>query len=121
MRARTTDRKRRGREQFVDQPEDMSEEVASISRGGPARTMLDARAKELGIEGRIDLDDAALLHATDEVTAENGRGRGDGLRNMKKAELLTRAKAQGIKERWRMSKQDLVRALSGSGAFRWYQ
>lgn len=109
--ARTTGTKRRGREQFVDQPEDVREKAASIRRDGPTRAMLDARAGDLGIEGRTRMGDAALLRAIEAATDDDGRGPLEGLGRMTKAELMARARERGVEGRSRMSKDALVRAL----------
>jgi hypothetical protein len=113
--ARTTARKRGGRMQFVDQPEDIREKVALIRKHGPTREMLDARARELRIEGAPSMDDRALLKAIEAATDENGRAKGSApaLRGKSKAELLALARERGLEGRSRMTKEELALTLGG--------
>ncbi|WP_210527240.1 DUF5872 domain-containing protein [Rubellimicrobium arenae] len=113
--ARTTAKKRGGRLQFVDQPEDIREKAARIRKDGPTKAMLDARARELRIEGRSSMDEKRLLRAIEEATDENGRAQGSpsSLRDRSKADLLTLARERGLEGRSRMTKDELARALAG--------
>ncbi len=110
---RTTARKRRAKEQFVDQPADVRDKVARLRGDGPTRAMIVERAKELGVavDGQ---DDAQLLRAVEAATDDNGRPRkGPALRTRSKAELLEMARRKGVAGRSRMSKDELAQALSG--------
>ncbi len=110
---RTTARKRRAREQFVDQPADVRDKVARLRGEGPTRAMIEERARELGVA--VDRqDDATLLHAIEEATDDNGRpSNGPALRGRSKADLLEMARRKGVAGRSRMSKDELARALAG--------
>lgn len=114
---RTTQRKSsdtRGRgEQFSNQPDDLREKVSRIGRSGPTKAMLDARARELGIEGRSKMSKDRLMSAIDSATDAEGRARDLGARRMTLEDLRDRARKEGIAGRSRMSKEELVRALSG--------
>jgi hypothetical protein len=119
---RSTAKKRRDTggkgEQFSSQPKDVREKVAHIERHGATRAMLEARARELGIEGRSRMSGDALLRAIDAATDENGRkpGAPTGLSDLTKAELYARARKAGIAGRSRMSKDELTVALAHADA-----
>ncbi len=113
--ARTTAKKRGGRLQFVDQPEDIRDKAAAIRKDGPTRAMLDTRARELAIEGRSTMNDADLLKAIEAATDANGRakGKGSGLQGRSKGELMALARERGLEGRSRMTKDELALALGG--------
>jgi hypothetical protein len=73
--ARTTRAKRRGEEQFVDQPEDVRDKVAAIRTGRVTKAMLAGRARELGVPGRSRMTKDELLSAIEDRTGEDGRAR----------------------------------------------
>lgn len=110
---RSTERKRDGETQFVDQPGDVAEKAARIRRDGPTREMLLDRARDLGINGRSDMTKDELLRAIDAATDENGRktGSGTALREKTRDELYEMARAREVEGRGAMTKDDLVRAL----------
>lgn len=112
---RSTRKKRKGQEQFVDQPEDVRGKVALIRKDGPTKAMLDERAAELGIEGRSGLSKEKLLKAIEKATDRNGRARAaDGSLGAKsKADLVAMARERGVEGRSTMSKDELVEALGG--------
>ncbi len=119
--ARTTAKKRRDSgakgEQFSDQPRDIREKLSRIKSDGPTKAMLDARAGELGIDGRSRMSKGELLKAIEKATngegrlRQSGRGAGSRLSDMSKAQLYERARNQGVEGRSKMSKDELVRAL----------
>ena len=112
--ARSTKRKRGSDEQFVDQPGDVREKVASIKQNGPTRDMLIKRAKDLELHGYSDMTKDELLVAIEDATDENGRKK-DGeasLSSKTRDELYEMAKDRGVEGRSDMTKDDLVRALS---------
>ncbi|TNC47227.1 aspartate-semialdehyde dehydrogenase [Rubellimicrobium rubrum] len=113
--ARTTAKKRGGRLQFVDQPEDIRDKAAAIRKDGPTRAMLDARARELEIEGRSTMNDADLLKAIEAATDANGRAKakGSSLQGRNKSELMALARERGLEGRSRMTKDELALALGG--------
>ena len=61
--ARSTQKKKDGDEQFVDQPDDVKEKVAHIKKNGPTKEMLMERAQDLDIEGRSDMPKGDLVNA----------------------------------------------------------
>ena len=115
--ARSTQKKKQGEEQFVDQPDDVREKVAHIKKNGPTKEMLDERAADLGIEGRSSMTKDELLDAIEDATDENGRGKGSraSLEQMTKDELQDKAADAGIDGRSSMSKDELVDALVEAG------
>ena len=114
---RSTERKRDGSGQFVDQPRDVRDKVSRIREGGPTKAMLAERAEELGVEGRGSMTKDELLAAIEAATDEDGRaiGGGDdgGLSGRSKDELMEMARERGVEGRSGMSKDKLVRALEG--------
>ncbi len=112
---RTTQRKRRGKEQFVEQPADVRDKVAAIRKGGPTKEMLEERAAELGIEGREGMTKDRLLKAIERATDRNGRAKAakGSLGDRSKADLMGMARERGVEGRSKMSKDELVQALSG--------
>jgi hypothetical protein len=111
--ARTTAKKRGGRMQFVDQPEDVREKASAIRKHGPTREMLEARGRELHIDGMGDLDDKALLKTIEDATDEHGRAKvgASALLGRSKGELLAMARERGLEGRSRMTKEELALAL----------
>lgn len=103
----------------------MRDRVSRIKSDGPARAMLDVRARELGIDGRSSMLRRELLEAIEKTTEGQGRrkasgngaglrdGTGSGLAELSKGELYARAKKPGVEGRSRMSKDELVRAIGG--------
>jgi hypothetical protein len=112
--ARTTQKKKDGSGQFVDQPADIRDKVSRIKNDGPTRDMAEERARDLGIAGRSGMSKDALLDAIDDATDENGRGKGSvaSLDSKSKDELYRMAQDRGIEGRADMSKSDLVHALA---------
>ena len=108
---RSTERKRDGEGQFVDQPRDVREKVSRIREDGPTKAMLAERAEELGVEGRGSMTKDELLAAIEEATDEDGRAEGSGLREMSKGELKDLARERGLDGRSGMSRDELVDAL----------
>ncbi|WP_179381231.1 Rho termination factor N-terminal domain-containing protein [Jannaschia marina] len=115
--ARSTQKKKDGTAQFVDQPDDVKEKVARIKEDGPTKEMLMERARDLHIEGRSDMDKDALLDAIEAATDENGRGKGSkvALEQKTKDELMDMAQDRDIEGRSDMDKAELVEALSDGG------
>nr|WP_136251489.1 Rho termination factor N-terminal domain-containing protein [Ningiella ruwaisensis] len=111
--ARSTQKKKDGKQQFVEQPDDVKEKVAHIKEHGPTKDMLMERAQDLDIEGRSTMDKDELLEAIEEATDENGRGKGTAasLEQKTKDELYEMAKDEDIEGRSDMSKDELVDAL----------
>jgi hypothetical protein len=111
---RSTRKKRRGEEQFVDQPQDVRDKVSRIKRDGPTKAMLDERAADLDIEGRSSMSKDELLDAIDKATDRNGRARGGraALRGMSKEDLYDMARDRGVDGRSDMSRDDLIDALA---------
>ena len=111
--ARSTQKKKEGEEQFVDQPNDVREKVAHIKENGPTKEMLEKRARDLSIEGRSDMTKDELLDTIETATDENGRGKGSeaSLEAMSKDELYEMAQEREIEGRSDMSKDELVDAL----------
>ena len=115
--ARSTQRKKHGEEQFVDQPDDVREKVARIKKDGPTKAMLEDRAADLDIEGRSSMSEDELLGAIEAATDENGRGEGSkaSLEAMTVDDLMDLARERDVEGRSSMTKDDLVAALSGEG------
>ena len=113
---RSTEKKRGGKEQFVDQPDDVREKVSRIRDGGPTKAMLDERATDLEIEGRSSMTKDELLKAIEDATDEDGRKTGSGgLPDRTKGELMDMARERDVKGRSDMTKDDLVETLDGGG------
>ena len=112
--ARSTQKKKQGDEQFVDQPEDVREKVAHIKQHGPTKDMLMERARDLDIDGRSSMNKDELLAAIDEATDENGRGKGSvaALEQKTKDALYEMAQQRAIEGRSNMTKDELVKALA---------
>lgn len=112
--ARSTQKKKDGDKQFVDQPDDVKDKVSYIKENGPTKDMLMERAQDLGIEGRSSMDKDELLDAIEEATDENGRGKGSvaALEQKSKDELYEMAQDRDIDGRTDMTKDALVKALS---------
>lgn len=111
--ARSTQKKKDGKTQFVDQPDDVKDKVAAIKQDGPTKDMLMERAQDLEIEGRSDMTKDELLDAIDAATDENGRGKGSAaaLENKTKDALYDMAQEQDIEGRAEMTKDELIDAL----------
>ncbi|WP_316014353.1 Rho termination factor N-terminal domain-containing protein [Roseobacter sp. HKCCA0434] len=111
--ARSTQKKKQGDDQFVDQPDDVKEKVAHIKENGPTKDMLMERAQDLDIEGRSDMTKDELLDAIEDATDENGRGKGSraSLDAKTKDELYDMAQDREIEGRSDMSKDELIDAL----------
>ena len=114
--ARSTQKKKQGDDQFVDQPDDVREKVARIKENGPTKDMLMDRARDLDIEGRSSMNKDELLDAIEEATDENGRGKRSvaALENKTKDQLYEMAQDRDIEGRSDMSKDELVEALTES-------
>ncbi|MEL6960282.1 MAG: Rho termination factor N-terminal domain-containing protein [Pseudomonadota bacterium] len=112
--ARSTEKKKNGDQQFVNQPDDVKDKVAHIKKNGPTKDMLMDRAQDLEIEGRSDMDKDELLKAIEEATDENGRGKGSksSLEAKSKEELYDLAQDRDIDGRSDMTKDELVEALA---------
>lgn len=112
--ARSTQKKKDGDQQFVDQPDDVKDKVSYIKENGPTKDMLMERAQDLGIDGRSSMDKDELLDAIEEATDENGRGKGSvaALEQKSKDELYEMAQDRDIDGRSDMTKDELVKALS---------
>lgn len=112
--ARSTQRKKDGAQQFVDQPGDVRDKVAAIKDGGPTLDMLQERARDLDIDGRSDMNKDALQDAIDKATDENGRGKGAvaALGQKSKDALYELAQKRAIDGRSDMTKEELVEALA---------
>ncbi len=112
--ARSTQKKKSGEQQFVDQPDDVKEKVAHIKKHGPTKEMLMERAQDLDIDGRSSMDKEELLSAIDSATDENGRGKGSvaALEQKTRDELYEMAQERDIDGRSDMSKDELVEALT---------
>lgn len=112
--ARSTQKKKKGEGQFVDQPEDVKQKVAHIKENGPTKDMLVKRAQDLDIEGRSTLNKNELLEAIIDATDENGRGINSvaALENKTKDELYELAQNRDVERRSDMSKDELVDALA---------
>ena len=113
--ARSTQKKKDGDQQFVDQPEDVKEKVSHIKNNGPTKEMLMERARDLDIEGRSDMTKEELLEAIEEATDENGRGKGSvaALEQKTKDALYEMAQERDIEGRSDMTKDELIDALRG--------
>ena len=111
--ARSTERKKDGDGQYVDQPDDVRDKVARIKEDGPTKAMLDERARDLGIEGRSSMSKDDLLDAIEGATDENGRGKGSAasLGAMTKSDLHDLAQEREVEGRSDMTKDELVEAL----------
>ena len=114
---RSTEEKRGSDDQYVDQPDDVRDKVASIKENGPTVAMLDERARELDIDGRSSMTKDELLDAIEAATDENGRAKGGAaaLAAKTKDELYDRAKDEGVEGRSSMDKDELVEALREDG------
>ena len=114
--ARSTQKKKDGDRQFVDQPDDVKEKVARIKKDGPTKDMLMERAADLDIEGRSSMDKDELLKAIEDATDENGRGNGSvaALNEKTVDELYQMAQERDVEGRSDMSKDELVKALANS-------
>lgn len=114
--ARSTQKKKDGEQQFVDQPDDVKEKVAQIKDGRPTKDMLMERAQDLDITGRSDMTKDELLEAIEEATDENGRGKGSvaSLEQKTKDELYDMAQEREIDGRTDMTKDELVEALANA-------
>lgn len=112
--ARSTQKKKDGEEQFVDQPDDVKQKVAEIKENGPTKEMLMERAQDLDIEGRSTMTKDDLLDAIENATDENGRGKNTAvaLQAKTKEELYEMAQDHEIEGRSDMSKEELVDALA---------
>ena len=115
--ARSTQKKKDGEEQFVDQPDDVADKVARIKESGPTKDMAMDRAQDLDIEGRSSMTREELLEAIEEATDENGRGKGStaSLEAMTKDELMEMAQDRDLDGRSKMDKAELVEALADAG------
>ncbi|MEM8577858.1 MAG: Rho termination factor N-terminal domain-containing protein [Pseudomonadota bacterium] len=111
---RSTERKKGGDGQFVDQPDDVREKVSHIKANGPTKGMLMERAQDLEIAGRSDMTKDQLLDAIEGATDENGRARGGkaALESKTKGELYEMAQDEDIEGRSDMTKDELVKALT---------
>lgn len=111
--ARSTQKKKEGDQQFVDQPHDVKEKVAHIKEKGPTKEMLLDRARDLEIEGRSEMDKEELLDAIDKATDENGRGKGSvaALESKSKNDLYEMAQKRDLEGRSDMTKDELIEAL----------
>lgn len=114
--ARSTQKKKDGETQFVDQPDDVKEKVAHIKKNGPTKDMLMERAQDLDITGRSDMTKDELLDAIEAATDENGRGKGSvaALEQKTKDALYDMAQSRDISGRSEMTKDELVKALASS-------
>jgi hypothetical protein len=112
--ARSTQKKKNGDDQYVDQPDDVREKVSKIKKDGPTKDMLMERAQDLEIEGRSSMTKSELLDAIDEATDENGRGKSSrsSLEQKTKDELYELAKKQDVDGRSKMDKDELTDALA---------
>lgn len=109
----TTRAKRRGEEQFVEQPDDVREKVAALKAGGPTKAMLEERARDLDVEGRSTMTKEELRAAIEAATDDMGRGRGSraALEAMTKDALIDMARDRDLDGRSAMTKNKLVKAL----------
>jgi hypothetical protein len=112
--ARSTQKKKNGDTQYVDQPDDVREKVSKIKEDGPTKDMLVERARDLDIEGRSDMTKSELLDAIEEATDENGRGKGSrpSLEQKTRDELYEMAKKRDVDGRSQMNKDELADALA---------
>ena len=112
---RSTEKKRGGDGQFVDQPDDVREKVSRIRDGGPTKAMLQERAEELDVEGRSSMTKDELLKAIEAATDDDGRARDSaaGLEGRTKDELMEMARDRDLEGRSGMTKDDLIEALRG--------
>ena len=115
--ARSTQKKKDGSGQYVDQPDDVRDKVAKIKKDGPTKDMLDERARDLDIDGRSDMTKDELLTAIEDATDENGRGKGSkaSLEAKTKDELYDMAQEHDVEGRSDMTKDELVEALKDAG------
>ncbi|MBJ3762282.1 Rho termination factor N-terminal domain-containing protein [Maribius pontilimi] len=115
--ARSTQVKKDGSGQYVDQPDDVKDKVSKIKADGPTKDMLMERAQDLDITGRSDMTKDELLDAIDKATDENGRGKGSkaSLEAKTKDELYDMAQEHEIDGRSDMTKDELVEALKDAG------
>ena len=112
--ARSTQKKKDGDQQFVDQPDDVKDKVSYIKENGPTKDMLMDRAQDLDIDGRSSMDKDDLLQAIEDATDENGRGKGSAaaLEQKSKDALYDMAQDRGIESRSDMTKAELIDALT---------
>jgi len=112
--ARSTQKKKDGDQQFVDQPDDVKDKMSYIKENGPTKDMLMDRAQDLDIDGRSSMDKDDLLQAIEDATDENGRGKGSAaaLEQKSKDALYEKAKDRGIESRSDMTKAELIDALT---------
>ena len=112
--ARSTQKKKDGDQQFVDQPDDVKDKVSYIKENGPTKDMLMDRAQDLDIDGRSSMDKDDLLQAIEDATDENGRGKGSAaaLEQKSKDALYEMAQDRGIESRSDMTKAELIDALT---------
>ena len=112
--ARSTQKKKDGDQQFVDQPDDVRDKVALIKKRGPTKDMLLDRAADLDIEGRSTMNKDELISAIEDATDDDGRGEEpmSALEQKTKDELYDMAQERKIDGRSEMSKADLVRSLA---------
>ena len=112
--ARSTQKKKDGDQQFVDQPDDVKDKVSYIRENGPTKDMLMDRAQDLDIDGRSSMDKDDLLQAIEDATDENGRGKGSAaaLEQKSKDALYEMAQDRGIESRSDMTKAELIDALT---------
>ena len=112
--ARSTQKKKDGDQQFVDQPDDVKDKMSYIKENGPTKDMLMDRAQDLDIDGRSSMDKDDLFQAIEDATDENGRGKGSAaaLEQKSKDALYEKAKDRGIESRSDMTKAELIDALT---------
>ncbi|MGR3490956.1 MAG: Rho termination factor N-terminal domain-containing protein [Shimia sp.] len=113
--ARSTQKKKDGDDQFVDQPDDVREKVSHFKENGPTKEMLIDRAQDLSISGRSDMTKDELLEAIEDTTDDNGRAKGSkvALEEKTKDELYDMAQKRDVEGRSDMTKDELVEALAG--------
>ncbi|MGR3469143.1 MAG: Rho termination factor N-terminal domain-containing protein [Shimia sp.] len=113
--ARSTQKKKHGDHQFVDQPDDVKEKVSHIKENGPTKAILMDRAQDLDISGRSDMTKDELLEAIEDATDENGRAKGSkvALKEKTKGDLYDIAQERDVEGRSDMTKNELVEALAG--------
>ncbi|WP_198912316.1 Rho termination factor N-terminal domain-containing protein [Parvularcula mediterranea] len=116
--ARSTQKKKNGDQQFVDQPGDVKDKVSKIKKDGPTKDMLLERAKDLGLTGYSDMTREELLEAIEEATDENGRKKGSkvSLDQKSKDALYGMAKEREIEGRSDMTKDELADAIANHPA-----
>ncbi len=111
--ARSTEKKKSGDGQYVDQPDDVRDKVSRIKADGPTRDMLVERAKDLDLTGYSDMTKDELIDAIDGATDANGRRKGSAasLSRKTKDELYDLAREEDIEGRSDMTKDELNDAL----------